>query len=41
VGYTTTNDATMNKYYNEQFLLTKSGGYNEHEGILSADAACA
>jgi hypothetical protein len=34
-----TNDATMNKCYNEQFLSIKSGCYNEHRGILSADIA--
>jgi len=41
VGYATTNDATMNKYYNKQFLSIKSGCYNEHEDILAADTACA
>ena len=30
VGYATTNDATTNECYNEQFLLIKSGCYNEH-----------
>jgi hypothetical protein len=25
MGYTTTNDATMNECYNEQFLLIKPG----------------
>jgi len=45
VGYATTNDATTNECYNEQFLSTKSGCYNEHRcynergGILSADVA--
>jgi hypothetical protein len=39
VGYATTNNATMNKYYKEEFLSTKSGGYNKHEGILLADVA--
>jgi len=45
VGYATTNDATMNEWYNEQFLSIKSGCYNEHRcynelgGILSADVA--
>jgi len=35
VGY-----ATMNKSYNNQFLITQSGCYNERGGILSADVAC-
>jgi hypothetical protein len=39
VGYATTNDATMNECYNEQFLSIKSGCYNERGGILSADVA--
>jgi len=45
VGYATTNDSTTNECYNEQFLSTKSGCYNEHRcynergGILSADVA--
>jgi len=43
VGYATTNDATTNECYHEQFLSIKSGCYNEHRcynesgGILSAD----
>jgi len=49
VGYATTNDATKNECYNEQFLSIKSRCYNEHRcynergGILSADVvrACA
>jgi len=40
MGYATTKDATINKYYNKQFLSIKSGRYNEHGGILLADAAC-
>jgi hypothetical protein len=39
VGYATTNDATANKCYNQQFLLINSGCYNEHGEILSADVA--
>jgi hypothetical protein len=39
VGYATTNDATTNECYNEQFLSMKSGCYNERGGILSADVA--
>jgi len=45
VGYATKKDATTNENYNEQFLLIKSGCYNEHRcrnermGILSADVA--
>jgi hypothetical protein len=39
VGYATTNDATTNECYNEQFLAIKSGCYNERGGILSADVA--
>jgi hypothetical protein len=34
VGYATTNDATTNEWYNEQFLSIKSGRYNERGGIL-------
>jgi hypothetical protein len=30
VGYATTNDATRNKCYNEQFLSIKSGHYIEN-----------
>jgi len=41
VGYTTTNDDTMNEFYNEQFLSIKSGCYNERGGILSANVSCA
>jgi len=49
VGYVTTNDATTNECYNEQFLSMKSGChneqgcYNERGGILSAEVirACA
>jgi len=37
VGYATTNDATTNERYNEQFLSIKSGCYRERGGILSAD----
>jgi len=46
VGYATTNDATTNECYNEQFLSIKSGCYKEHRcydergGILPADIAC-
>jgi hypothetical protein len=36
VGYATTNDATTNECYNEQFLSIKSECYNER-GILSSD----
>jgi hypothetical protein len=32
VGYATTNDATTNECYNEQFLAIKSGCYNERGG---------
>jgi len=45
VGYATTNDATTNEGYIEQFSSIKSGCYNEHRcyneggGILSADVA--
>ena len=39
VWYATTNEATTNECYNEQFLSIKSGCYNEHGGILSADVA--
>jgi hypothetical protein len=39
VGYASTNDATTNECYNEQFLSIKSGCYNERGGILSADVA--
>jgi len=39
VGYATTNDATMNECYNEQFLSIQSGSYNERGGILSADVS--
>jgi len=33
VGFATTNDATTNDCYNEQFLSIKSGCYNERGGI--------
>jgi len=39
VGYATTNNVTMNECYNKQFLSIKSGCYNEHKGILSANVA--
>jgi hypothetical protein len=32
VGYATTNDATTNECYNEQFLAIKSGCYSERGG---------
>jgi hypothetical protein len=41
VGYATTDDATNNECYNEQFLSIKSGCYNGREGTLKADAALA
>ena len=34
MGCATTNDATTNERYNEQFLSIKSGCYNERGGIL-------
>jgi hypothetical protein len=43
--YATTNDATTNECYNEQFVSIKSGYYDEHRcynergGTLSADVA--
>jgi hypothetical protein len=43
INNATTKDVTMNACYNEQFLTTKSGYYNEnicyneHRGILLAN----
>jgi hypothetical protein len=39
VGYVTTNYATTNECYNEQFLSIISGCYSKHGGILSAEVA--
>jgi hypothetical protein len=33
VGYATTNGATKNECYNEQFLSIKLGCYNERGGL--------